>query len=337
MRNYTNLVRLYKLSELNFPLSYFEMGKLVKDLGVQQLKESHEESAAIADNAAFNQSIVFAESMAVSDYSKAYIKQSVRENLTPDDLRTETASAIFRRSFSELLSTKAGNRFIIPYWEDAKVAEAVHWEATTNIYERSAIGEKHGRALTVSRRFNEPLNISGGTSASYSMERGESLSIREQRYRETANGVLSNISVSEGALNLDSFKSAADQIPGYAPFVEFKVGDYEYQKAIYRMVMKRAQYNSMPAFYDYAVHVDIPDTIDSGTAKIDGETKVYFNKHYYTVPAVNVAVIGGNEVLIPKILAVDGEDGGGRYFTVSLSGTDGLLKSGLISWTSRGY
>ena len=119
--------------------------------------------------------------------------------------------------------------------------------------------------------------------------------------------------------------------------MEFKVGDYEYKNAVYRMVLSRSNINSTPLFYGYEVHVDIPDTIDRGECAVSGETKVYFNKHYYHAPEINVTTTGGTEVLIPRIVSIDNEDSMGRYFTVILENLSGESKVGRISWSARGY
>ena len=48
--------------------------------------------------------------------------------------------------------------------------------------------------------------------------------------------------------------------------------------------------------YDYAIHVDIDDVKDRGAADIPAEeTKVYFNRTYYTTPDVVVNVCGWTE------------------------------------------
>lgn len=165
----------------------------------------------------------------------------------------------------------------------------------------------------------------------------EEAEAKDMWLRATMNGVLSDVLLSEGGLSFEEFQKKANSSVGYTPFMEFRVGDYEYQKAIYKIELTRKNLNANTQLYDYAVHVDIPDTIDRGESAVDGETKIYFNKHYYHAPEVNVTVVSGTEVIMPTILDLDGEDDNGRYFTVILQNTAGESKAGRISWSARGY
>lgn len=165
----------------------------------------------------------------------------------------------------------------------------------------------------------------------------DGLKIKDGRWRYQTNGVISDIVVNRGELTLDEFIQKADNPAQYNRFIEFKVGDYEYQDAIYKIELARTNLNTKSVLYDYAVHVDIPDTFDRGEAAVDGETNVYFNKHFYHAPEVNVSTTGGTEILIPRIIALDGEDDNGRYFTVILENSSGESKAGRISWSARGY
>ena len=187
------------------------------------------------------------------------------------------------------------------------------------------------------RTSEEPVDVSDKIFSTYKDNIGEIIRVKDVRIRPTTNGILSNIIISEKEMSYEDFQKNADQIAGYAPFVEFKVGDYEYKNAVYRMVLSRSNINSTPLFYGYEVHVDIPDTIDRGECAVSGETKVYFNKHYYHAPEINVTTTGGTEVLIPRIVSIDNEDSTGRYFTVILENLSGESKSGRISWSARGY
>lgn len=187
------------------------------------------------------------------------------------------------------------------------------------------------------RDYDESVNISDKFFSNYQDNIEENIGAKDVRIRPTTNGILSNIIISEKEMSYEDFQKNADQIGGYAPFIEFKVGDYEYKNAVYRMVLSRTNINSTPLFYGYEVHVDIPDTIDRGECAVSGETKVYFNKHYYHAPEINVTTTGGTEVLIPRIVSIDNEDDSGRYFTVILENLSGESKSGRISWSARGY
>ena len=170
-------------------------------------------------------------------------------------------------------------------------------------------------------------------------KRENEISIRSIRIRQTPCGVLSDIVVNDHAITLDEFNRLANKASGYNTFSEFKVGEYEYKDALYRLAIRKKNAASNPLVYDYAIHVDIDDVKDRGTADIPAEeTKVYFNRTYYTTPDVVVIVCGGAEgnAVIPSITE-QGEDDRGKYFKIILKDATGKVVAGRISWNSNGY
>lgn len=138
------------------------------------------------------------------------------------------------------------------------------------------------------------------------------------------------------------FDSIVESMPNYEEFSDFYVGDYEYEKACIRLVLSSSLTDSAPTIYDVAANIDIDDTDDRGTVKITdttAATKVYYNKHYYNAPEVQVSVNSGmgNLTVTPYILRTDGIDGNKRYFEVELRNDDGERVAGYISWVSKGW
>ena len=138
------------------------------------------------------------------------------------------------------------------------------------------------------------------------------------------------------------FKSMLESMPYYEEFTDFYVGDYEYKKACIRLVLQTETTDSKPTLYDMAANVDIDDTDDRGTANITDTTmptKIYFNKHYYNAPEVQVTVNSGvgNETVTPYIVNTDGIDGSKRYFEVELRNDSNERVKGAISWISKGW
>ena len=161
---------------------------------------------------------------------------------------------------------------------------------------------------------------------------------------KACDGILSNISIKEGELTLDEFLEIVNKPPNYTKFIEFKVGEYEYQEALVRIVIATKVRQTQPIASAVTMHVDIPDTDDKGEVEITdttAPTKVYFNKFYYNPPSVNVTLKGGNTadgVLIPNVLSTDYQDDNGRYFEVELWDENwSERKTGKIYWVSKGY
>lgn len=160
---------------------------------------------------------------------------------------------------------------------------------------------------------------------------------------QTCQSVLSNLTVHYGELNDEDFMKLVNAPSGYTDFADFKVGEYEYEEALVRILIDSKVPQSSPSVADVVLHVDIPDTDDRGTVSISdtaAATKVYFNKHYYNSPEVNVVVRGGttsNGTTVPYIVSTDNKDDRGRYFEVELRNNSGERTTGTISWTSKGY
>jgi hypothetical protein len=134
----------------------------------------------------------------------------------------------------------------------------------------------------------------------------------------------------------EEFEKRLLQPCGYGVFAPFRVGEYEYEKALVRVSITAGSYGAVPQIYDIAMNVDIDDTVDRGTVRIAAaETVVEYNKPYYTRPEVSVMLLSGNTedgVLTPEL-----RDVGTESFTCILRKSGGSLAAGRISWPAVGY
>lgn len=227
-----------------------------------------------------------------------------------------------------------------PFAENAALRDAKKTNTIKNSYETLSPREHLDRKAAFVRMFGERLSATDDYRRLFEIFKKENqISIRDIRIKQTPCGVLSDIVVNNHGITLDEFNRLANKASGYNTFSEFKVGEYEYQDALYRLAIRRKNSASNPLVYDYAIHVDIDDVKDRGTADIPAEeTKVYFNRTYYTTPDVVVIVCGGTEgsVVIPSITE-QGEDNKGKYFKIILKDATGKIVAGRISWNSNGY
>ena len=227
-----------------------------------------------------------------------------------------------------------------PFAENAALKDAEKTNIVKNNQDTLALEESFSRSARFGRKFNEPMTVEEAHGRLVDLfKRENEISIRSIRIRQTPCGVLSDIVVNDHAITLDEFNRLANKASGYNSFTEFKVGEYEYKDALYRLAIRKKNAASNPLVYDYAIHVDIDDVKDRGTADIPAEeTKVYFNRTYYTTPDVVVIVCGGAEgnAVIPSITE-QGEDDRGKYFKIILKDATGKVVAGRISWNSNGY
>lgn len=224
--------------------------------------------------------------------------------------------------------------------ESALLKDAKRANYDKNMYEYSEVGEIYTRTWRADRAFQENANIKEAIAKKDNIRNFEEVTYKDIRILPNPRGVLSDIFVRENEMDLSDFEQIAERPAGYNSFSPFRVGDYEYKDALYRIRIDKTGGTANPLIYDYKIHVDIDDVRDNGTLDIPAEeTKVYFNRSYYIDPDVVVNVISGEEgvVAIPYIVATDGKDEKGRYFTVVLKDAKGNPVAGTISWNSNGY
>lgn len=162
----------------------------------------------------------------------------------------------------------------------------------------------------------------------------ECISIRDGILR-ASEASLSGFTVGH-SMTLAEFKSRLVHPVGYETFRPFHVGEYEYERALVRISMKAGSLGAIPQIYDVVMNVDIDDTVDRGTARVEAkETEIPYHKHYYTKPEVTVTLQRGNTgdgVLTPEITMI-----GTDFFRCILHKRDGTAATGTVSWTAVGY
>ena len=262
-------------------------------------------------------------------------------------LINETASRIFiairditeQIVFEEVLS----NNYNFYGDEQFSLVDDINKNIIKSNNELLNINDEFERSFNANLRFRENIEIVDLNIKEIKVLNRENIGIYDT-YLKACDGVLSDIIISDKAMSFQDFKNKLNTPPSFNPFIEFKVGEYEYDEALVRIVMETNVKQTMPSITDAVMYIDIPDTDDRGEVVItdtSAATKVYFNKFYYNAPEVNVTLKGGNTgdgVLIPNIVTTEGVDAQGRYFEVELLDENWLSrKTGRISWTSKGY
>lgn len=241
----------------------------------------------------------------------------------------ETMQAI--DAISRQLELVKSNRISL---NDHKSAALFH-----QIYEAVLVAESFNRDMKFSRIAKELLFIGDVLSKYQGKIIPEYLMIADA-YVRSCNAILEAIRVSGGELTLEQFKKDINIPYTFEEFTDFNVGDYEYEKALMRLQVISNATHSQPMLYDVALHVDVDDTHDSGIVEITdttAATKVYYNKHYYNAPEVQVTLRGGSVFAMPSIMSTDKIDEKGRYFEVELLDSTSNRVTGIISWVSKGW
>lgn len=235
--------------------------------------------------------------------------------------------------------------FILPplrIQETIGVAEMRSWRMDVYTEERLHVADVFMRGFNLKRFVAERIRLHENLIRYGFLYTKEAVSVHEA-YVRPVNAVLEALQISGKAFTANEFLSQMNKPPLYEEFVDFNVGDYEYEKALMRLQVISHATHSQPLLYNVSAHVDIDDTNDRGTVTITdttAATKVYYNKFYYNAPEVQVTVSGstGDSVMIPHILRTDGNDvKQGRYFEVELRDNTGKRVAGVISWVAKGW
>lgn len=211
-----------------------------------------------------------------------------------------------------------------------------------NFNEHVFTNERFNRRVSFIKNLNDTFHIQELEKKRYKKSIKEDNLTIYDRYVHASNAYIEALRVVDEANDEKWFDSMLESMPNYEEFTDFYVGDYEYEKAVIRLILSSSLTDSNPTLYDVVANVDIDDTDDKGTAKITDTTmptKIYFNKHYYNAPEVQVTINSGsgNETITPYIVNTEGVDGNKRYFEVELRNNSNERVKGAISWISKGW
>lgn len=211
-----------------------------------------------------------------------------------------------------------------------------------NFNEHIFTNERFNRRVSFIKILNDTFHIQELEKKRYKKSIKEDNLTIYDRYVHASNAYIEALRVVDEANDEKWFDSMLESMPNYEEFTDFYVGDYEYEKAAIRLILSSSLTDSSPTLYDVVANVDIDDTDDRGTAKITDTTmptKIYFNKHYYNAPEVQVTINSGsgNETITPYIVNTEGVDGNKRYFEVELRNNSNERVKGAISWISKGW
>lgn len=253
-------------------------------------------------------------------------------------------SILFLRRFEEvfLASDNEYNGVTLKKYELFDINDFIEKQILAYKKEKITFDEDFERRLNFVRNVMENVSVDELCNKEYGLNKQEAVCVFDALIR-ACESVLSNISLNDGELTLAEFLASTKTPPGYDEFAEYKVGDYEYQQALVRLILQACSAQSEPLLSGVNVHVDIDDVDDRGVVVVEDTSaavKVYYNKHYYTAPEVNITVKGGNTstgVVMPTILATDGIDGTGRFFIAELRDISGNRCVGTFAWVSKGY
>lgn len=279
--------------------------------------------------------------VAVGDGWAVSLGQMTAEQLGIFDASLRAAA--FKRTWSESasLSDDEDNHVTAGKFETIRASEQRAADVYKHTAEQIGTAERPYHRARMFRTFLEDAGLHEHVRRELGGHYMDDVAI-DDRFMRALNGIIEELAVKQGGMTAEEFETLVNQPTGYEPFIPYIVGEYEYQKALVRLVIKSGSLGAEPAVYNVVVHVDIDDTVDRGTTAItdtSAPTMVHFSKHYYTKPEVTVTLHGGNTsdgIITPNVVEID-KDADGYYFKVELMKQDGTRAAGSITWQSVGY
>lgn len=150
-------------------------------------------------------------------------------------------------------------------------------------------------------------------------------------------GVLGDIALLNSPYSIGGLNTLVTQTfpHGFTDWEQFKDGEYEFRKALVKLIMEDTFVNSQEdsKIIEHAVFSDVIDVIEIGTANITGAVKrVTFQKKFHVVPVVTVTGSNLSVFAIPDIVEVTK-----TYFDIRLKIASGGTTTGTVTWSAHGY
>ena len=269
------------------------------------------------------------------DLDRAITKQ-VAEAIAFAETYTDLIAFVLRVSEGLGVSDLGAKQVRKPLTESFGTSDKVTRQAIKRVAEAVAIGEALGRTVAYRRNLTDGFGVSDALRKALRLTAREALLLAEQ-YRRHANGVISDMIVSSGAITEDDFAAIVQSghPPGYTDFRDFIQGDYTYRRALFRAILNSR--NSDRGFIDaLRVTVDVPDIFDRGTAQITDAAvgvAITFTRAFRVPPEVTMTHKGGTVVAIARLVGSITTVG----FTAVLENTSGTRVAGSFTWIAQGY
>jgi len=302
----------------------------------RQMHQKQAESLQMSSVSARVSTKAFTEEVALTDGLDQGFRKQVIEALNFAETYYDLIAFILRVGEGLAVSDQSARRLQKPVAEAFTTSDQLSRQSVKQVAEALAFAETLGRTVAYRRLLQEGLGVSDALRRAMRLKAYEALALAEQ-YRRHANGVISDMIVASTEITEADFASIveAGHPPGYTDFRDFIQGDYTYQRALFRAILKSR--NSDRGFIDaLRVTVDVPDVFDRGTVQItdaQAGAVIGFARIFRVPPEVTMTHKGGTVVAIPRLSSAVTRTG----FTAILENTSGTRVTGTFTWIAQGY
>lgn len=273
------------------------------------------------------------DSFSVSDGLAKNTTMQKAESLTISDLLAKVFNLVKAETFDtkdNLAKVSTLNKA-----ESVQIVEKIKKKSTLQKVEAFAIADALGRAVRYKRALADGFSISDAIKKSSTISKKEAIKIFDE-YVRRADATLSDMLLANGDMLMADFQALVSKgaPPGFGQFQEFIHGEYEYQQALFRAIVKAADSTQL-SLSDFKLEVDVPDVFDRGVATISNPLNgidIVFARTFHVVPELVISMSGGTVIARPEI-----SNKSLTGFTVHLIDSEGNKVAGTITWSAHGY
>ncbi len=275
------------------------------------------------------------EAFGSSEVLSRQVSKAVIEAIGFAETYADLIAYILRVTENIGLADSAVKQTLKPFTEAFTANDLKSLGLIKRVAEAVAMADAFGRTVAYRKALSEGLAVNDAIKRSLRLSTHEALQLAEQ-YRRHANGVISDMIISTGEITEEDFISIVDNghPPGYTNFRDFIQGDYTYQRALFRAILKSS--NADRGYIDaLRLTVDVADIFDRGVAEVTNAAagvSVQFSRTFRFTPQVTITHKGGATTAIPRLLGTPSTTG----FTAVLEDKSGARVTGSFSWLAQG-
>ena len=182
----------------------------------------------------------------------------------------------------------------------------------------------------------EQISVADRRSSSPTHRSAETLALLDRILR-ASEAVIADLAFRATPLDEEGFAALVNESRplGFAAFRELTPGDYEYAKALIRLVLEAPVTTANRiALSDAQLNIDVPDVRDRGAVAVPvGGFVVAFNRTFNAPPEVQASFKGGTSLAIPQIGTISATG-----FQLSLVNPETQnTVAGNASWSAEGF
>ncbi len=270
-----------------------------------------------------------------SEVLSRQVSKAVIEAIGFAETYADLIAYILRVTENITFAESTAKQTLKPLTEAITASDLASLGLVKRVAEAVAMAEAFGRTVAYRKDLFEGMAVNDAIKRALRLATHEALKLTEQ-YRRHANGVISDMIISSSEITEEDFLNIVDNghPPGYTNFRDFIQGDYTYQRALFRAILKSS--NADRGYIDaLRLTVDVPDIFDRGVAEVTNATagvSVQFSRTFRFTPQVTITHKGGTTTAIPRLLGTPSTTG----FTAVLEDKTGTRVTGSFSWLAQG-